>query len=48
MKFPNDPTPVATVYDRRMKNEPGSHRQPLQEDQSVVAALYDRRAEIFF
>jgi hypothetical protein len=32
--------PVAAVYDRRRKNEPGAHRAPLQ----VVAAVYDRRA----
>ena len=31
--------PVAAVYDRRMENEPGSHRQPLQ------GAVYDRRME---
>ena len=33
--------PVAAVYDRRRKNEPGAHRAPLQ----VVAAVYDRRVD---
>jgi hypothetical protein len=37
--------PVAAVYDRREENELGSHRQPPQEDQSIVAAVYDRRPE---
>jgi REP element-mobilizing transposase RayT len=32
---------VAAVYDRRMENEPGAHREPLQ----VVAAVCDRRME---
>ena len=27
------------------ENEPGAHRAPLQEDKSVVAAVYDRREE---
>ena len=31
--------PVAAVYDRRMENDSGSHRQPLQ------GAVYDRREE---
>ncbi len=34
---------VAAVYDRRVENEAGAHRAPLQEEASVVAAVCDRR-----
>jgi len=41
----NNAKSVAVVCDRRSRDDRGSHRQSLQEDQSVVAAVYDRRVE---